>query len=169
MPMAQATRVREHRHFELHAPHREDIVRDPGLGAFWLLRVGFTVAPILFGIDKFFNWMVTWHNYLWAGVAHNLPGSPTEIMYGVGAVEIIAGLVVLAAPRIGSLLVAGWLGAIITNLVLVGLAENEYWDIALRDFGLFVAAVSLFLLATKYARRPVTSAVSSVPPSPSMS
>jgi hypothetical protein len=151
--MTQTTARVEHRHFALHAPHREDFVRDPGLGAFWILRVGFTVAPILFGIDKFFNWMVTWHNYLWAGVAHNLPGTPTEIMYGVGVVEIIAGLVVLFAPRIGSLLVAGWLGAIITNLVLVGLAENEYWDIALRDFGLFLGAVALFLLAVKYASR----------------
>jgi hypothetical protein len=59
----------------------------------------------------------------------------------------------LHAPRIGSLLVAGWLGAIITNLVLAGLAENEYWDIALRDFGLFLGAVALFLLAVKFAGR----------------
>jgi hypothetical protein len=158
--MTQTTTRFEHRHFELHAPHRDDIVRDPGLGAFWILRTAFVVAPILFGIDKFFNWMVTWHQYLWAGVAHNLPGTPTEIMYGVGALEIIAGLVVLVEPRIGSLLVAGWLGAIITNLVLVGLAENEYWDIALRDFGLFLSAISLFFLAVKYARREPTTAPS---------
>jgi hypothetical protein len=84
-------------------------------------------------------------------VADALPGTAEEIMYVVGAIEIVAGLVVAVAPRFGAPLVAVWLGGIIANLVLMG----DYWDIALRDFGLMLGAVTLFLLANKYrtARR----------------
>ncbi|HZP31207.1 MAG TPA: hypothetical protein VFC99_19815 [Acidimicrobiia bacterium] len=154
--MAQATTPQYETHrLRLHAlGPSSGATWDPGYGAFWLLRLGFFVAPVLFGIDKFYNWMVPWKSYLWAGAVNNLPGTATQIMYGVGVLEIVAGIVVLLWPRIGSLLVAGWLVAIVVDLVLVGIDENEYWDIALRDFGLFLGAVSLFLLATKYARRP---------------
>lgn len=126
--------------------------RDPGFAAFWLLRMGFTVAPILFGVDKFFNWMVEWPQYLWSGAADFLPGTAQQIMYGVGVVEILAGVIVLLTPRIGSLLVAAWLGAIVGNLVIQAVDDPgpEYWDIALRDFGLMTGALALFLLATKY-------------------
>lgn len=122
-------------------------VRDWSAFAFYILRTGFTVAPILFGIDKFFNLMVHWPDYLWAGWPHLLHVTPERFMYGVGVIEIVAGLVVLLAPRIGSLLVAGWLGGIITNLVIVGVTRHEYWDIALRDFGLMLGALALFCLA----------------------
>lgn len=124
--------------------------RDPGLVAFLLLRTTYAVAPILFGIDKFFNWMVDWDHYLWSGFANFFPGTPDQIMYGVGVVEIVAGLVVLVAPLIGGALVAAWLGGIVANLILVGIARGEYWDIALRDFGLMVGALTLTILATKY-------------------
>jgi hypothetical protein len=97
--------------------------------------------------------MVPWKTYLWAGIPDHLPWTATQIMYGVGVVEIIAGLTVLFWPRIGSVLVAGWLAAIVVDLVLVGIDEGEYWDIALRDFGLFLAAVTLFLLSLKYSGR----------------
>ena len=113
--------------------------------AFWLLRIGFTVAPILFGLDKFFNWSVQWPDYLATWINNIAPGSGQDFMYFVGGVEILAGILVLLAPRIGAFVVAAWLGGIIINL----LTKNppEYYDIALRDFGLMLAALTLGRLA----------------------
>ena len=113
--------------------------------AFWLLRIGFTVAPILFGLDKFFNWSVEWPDYLAGWVNDIVPGSGQDFMYAVGAIEIAAGLLVAIAPRIGAFVVAGWLAGIIVNL----LTKNppEYYDIALRDFGLMLGALTLGRLA----------------------
>ena len=113
--------------------------------AFWLLRIGFTVAPILFGLDKFFNWSVHWPDYLAGWINNIVPGSGQDFMYFVGGVEILAGLLVAFAPRIGAFVVAAWLAGIIVNL----LTNNapEYYDIALRDFGLMLAALTLGRLA----------------------
>jgi uncharacterized membrane protein YphA (DoxX/SURF4 family) len=113
--------------------------------AFWLLRIGFTVAPILFGIDKFFNWTVFWPDYLAGWINDILPGSAQDFMYFVGGVEIFAGILVLLLPRIGAFVVAAWLAGIVVNL----LTNNapEYYDIALRDFGLMLAALTLGRLA----------------------
>ena len=120
---------------------------DPAALAFTLLRVGFAVAPILFGLDKFAEVLNgDWTIYLSSEFNDLIPGSAETAMYIVGAVEITAGLVVAVAPRFGGLLVAGWLGGIILNLLLVG----GYGDIALRDFGLLIGAVALSLLATAY-------------------
>ena len=112
---------------------------------FLLLRAGFTVAPILFGLDKFFNWMVDWPKYLAPWINDIVPGSAQDFMYFVGAVEIAAGLLVLLAPWLGGFVVAAWLGGIVVNL----LTNNppDYYDIALRDFGLFLAALALGRLA----------------------
>jgi len=122
----------------------------PGVGdaahqAFWLLRIGFTVAPILFGLDKFFNWSVHWPDYLAGWINNIIPGSGQDWMYLVGGIEIAAGLLVAVAPRIGAFVVAGWLAGIIINL----LTDNppEYYDIALRDFGLMLGALTLGRLA----------------------
>jgi uncharacterized membrane protein YphA (DoxX/SURF4 family) len=129
-------------------------LRNPAYNAFWLLRIGFAVAPILFGLDKFFDWMVSWDRYLWPRVADWFNANPTDVMRVVGGVEIAAGILVLLAPRLGSLLVAAWLGTIVTNLVAFGIdTDTEYWDIALRDFGLMIGALALFLLSNAYARR----------------
>jgi uncharacterized membrane protein YphA (DoxX/SURF4 family) len=121
--------------------------------AFWLLRIAFTAAPILFGLDKFFNWSVDWPDYLAGWVNDIIPGSGQDWMYVVGGVEIAAGLLVAVAPRIGAFVVAGWLGGIIINL----LTKNppEYYDIALRDFGLLLGALTLgrLSLAVVPARR----------------
>lgn len=126
-------------------------LRDPGYGGFTLLRATFTLIPILAGLDKFFHLMVDWDIYLWSQVADVLPGSATQIMMAVGVVEIMAGLAVAAAPRIGGLLVASWLGVIITNLTIVGaIGQDSYWDIALRDFGLMVGALTLVVLSLRY-------------------
>jgi uncharacterized membrane protein YphA (DoxX/SURF4 family) len=123
---------------------------NPAYEVYLLLRAGFTVAPILFGLDKFFNWTVDWPQYLAPWINDIVPGSGQDFMYVVGAVEIVAGLAVLVAPRIGGFLVAAWLGGIVINL----LTNNppEYYDIALRDFGLFLAALALGRLALSFER-----------------
>ena len=134
---------------EAQAP-RTDPIRAAAYQAFWLLRIGFTVAPILFGVDKFFNWTVHWPDYLAPWINTIMPGSAQDFMYVVGAVEITAGVVVAAAPVIGGPLVAAWLAGIVINL----LTNNppEYYDIALRDFGLMLAALTLGRLAWAFAR-----------------
>ena len=110
-----------------------------------LLRAGFTVAPILFGVDKFFNWSVHWPDYLAGWVNNIIPGSGQDWMHVVGGIEIAAGLLVAVAPRIGAFVVAGWLAGIIVNLLTKD--PPEYDDIALRDFGLMLAAIALARLA----------------------
>lgn len=121
---------------------------DGAEAAFHLLRTLFTVAPILFGADKFLDLMTDWEDYLAPWVNDLVPGSAHEAMLVVGVVEIVAGLVVAVAPRYGGILVAAWLGGIILDLVTMG----DYYDIALRDFGLLGAAVALTLLATARQR-----------------
>ena len=136
--------------------------RDPGYQVFLMLRAAFTVAPILFGLDKFFNWTVDWTQYLAPWINDIIPGSAQDFMYVVGVVEIVAGLTVLVVPWIGGFLVAGWLAGIVVNLLTAN--PPEYYDIALRDFGLFVAALALGRLALAYrtesglVRRPARSA-----------
>lgn len=119
-------------------------VLDPSYQAFFLLRTVFTVAPIVFGLDKFTNYLVDWNIYLAPWINDIIPGTGTQAMYAVGVVEILAGLVVAIMPRYGGWLVAAWLGGIIVNLLTL----SGYYDVALRDFGLLVAALSLSLLAT---------------------
>lgn len=142
----------------------ERLRTDPAYQAFMLLRIAFTVAPILFGLDKFFNWMTFWPSYLWVGFPHLLGVSPQYFMYGVGVVEMAAGLLVFLTPRFAPYVVAGWLAGIITNLVIISAARgghtNVYWDIALRDFGLLVAALALARLAAIYAPNPFRSRAS---------
>ena len=120
--------------------------RDPRYQAFSLLRLAFTVAPIAFGLDKFFNIMVDWPIYLAPWINDIAPGTGQEFMYVVGAIEILAGVFVGLKPRYGAYLVAAWLGGIIINL----LSHSGYYDIALRDFGLMLAALTLTRLAAVY-------------------
>lgn len=117
--------------------------QSPRRQAFMLLRTVFTVAPILFGLDKFANILVDWTVYLAPLATQIIPVTPQQFMYGVGAVEVIAGVLVAWKPRIGSLVVALWLAGIIVNLLLV----PGYFDVALRDFGLLVGALALNRLA----------------------
>ncbi|MFI8963027.1 hypothetical protein ACIGO8_12980 [Streptomyces sp. NPDC053493] len=133
------------------ASRRRASFADPGYQAFMILRTGFTVAPILFGLDKFANLLVDWPTYLAPWIDDIFPGSAQAAMYTVGVIEIVAGLVVAVAPRFGGWLVAGWLAGIIVNLLTI----PGYYDIALRDFGLLLAAVALARLARRYrAERP---------------
>jgi hypothetical protein len=129
-------------------PSLEALRAEPGAQAFLLLRVAFTVAPILFGLDKFAEVMFdNWPAYLATEFNDIIPGSAADAMYLVGAIEILAGFVVLVAPRFGGLLVAGWLAGIIVSLLLVG----GYGDIAMRDFGLLLGALALSRLASAYS------------------
>jgi hypothetical protein len=121
---------------------------DPVAQAFTLLRIAFTAAPILFGLDKFANVLTNdWTRYLSSEFNDIIPGTAADAMHIVGVVEIVAGLVVLFSPRFGGFLVAAWLGGIILNLLLVG----GYGDIALRDFGLLLGALTLARLASAFS------------------
>jgi hypothetical protein len=130
-------------------PSSQAVRRDPVAQAFLIMRIAFTVAPILFGLDKFVNVLTDdWTRYLSSEFNDIIPGSAATAMYMVGGVEIVAGLVVAVIPRFGGWLVAAWLAGIILNLLLVG----GYGDIALRDFGLLLAALSLSRLASAFPR-----------------
>jgi hypothetical protein len=123
---------------------------DPAAQAFMLLRIAFSVAPILFGLDKFAEVMIgDWPKYLAPEFNDIIPGSAQDAMYIVGGVEIAAGLVVAIVPRFGGLLVAAWLAGIIVSLLLLG----GYADIALRDLGLLLGALTLARLASAYPAR----------------
>ena len=128
-------------------PRQSSDLADPTTQAFWLLRIGFIVAPILFGLDKFAHVLVDWDIYLAPEFSDLLNTDAHTLMYVVGAIEIVAGLVVAFRPQFGGYLVAAWLAGIIVNLLMVG----DYYDIALRDFGLLLAALALARLATAFA------------------
>jgi uncharacterized membrane protein YphA (DoxX/SURF4 family) len=124
------------------------LAADPSRQAYLLLRSVFTVAPIVFGLDKFANVLVNWPGYLAPVINDIVPGTAQQAMYAVGIVEIIAGLAVAVRPRYGALLVAAWLAGIIVNLLLI----PGYFDVALRDFGLLVGALALSRLAVAHDR-----------------
>jgi uncharacterized membrane protein YphA (DoxX/SURF4 family) len=124
----------------------EALRRDPAFQAFTLLRIGFTVAPIAFGLDKFFNVMVDWPKYLAPWIDDIAPGTAQQFMYFVGVTEIVAGVIVALKPRYGAYVVAAWLAGIVINL----LTYSGYYDIALRDFGLMLGALTLARLAAVY-------------------
>jgi uncharacterized membrane protein YphA (DoxX/SURF4 family) len=125
------------------------LAADPAYQAFWLLRIAFTIAPILFGIDKFANVMVNWEQYLAPWIRDLSPLTASGTMHVVGVVEIVAGLFVAVKPRYGAYVVAAWLGGIVVNL----LTYSGYYDVALRDFGLMLGALTLARLASKYDPR----------------
>lgn len=136
-------------------------LKDPLFEAFVLLRTLFTVAPILFGLDKFFNLLPHvpdgagpghWDKYLAGWINDILPGNGDQAMYLIGIIEIVAGVLVAVAPRIGAWVVAAWLGGIIVDLLTL----SGYYDVALRDFGLLVSAVVLARLAQAVHTRQVT-------------
>ena len=119
---------------------------DPQAGAqqaFLLLRTVFTVAPVVFGADKFLGLLTDWEQYLAPWVDRLTPGTAHQAMLAVGVVEIVAGILVAVRPSIGGYVVAAWLLGIIVNLV----SMDAYLDVALRDFGLLVGALALARLA----------------------
>jgi hypothetical protein len=113
--------------------------------AYQILHLGYTVAPILFGLDKFFNVMTDWVEFLPTFVTDAVDGS--VVMGIVGVIEIVAGIGVWLRPKIFAPVVAAWLGLIIITLILAG----GFWDIALRDLGLLLGALALWRLARAHA------------------
>ena len=131
----------------IHLPRPQALSTDPDHQAFLLLRTVFTVAPVVFGLDKFANLLTDWPQYLAPWIDDIVPGTAQQAMYAVGVVEVLAGVLVAVAPRIGAWVVAAWLAGIILNLLTI----PGFYDIALRDFGLFVGAVALGRLAVRHA------------------
>ena len=119
---------------------------DPRYQAFALMRLAFTVAPIAFGLDKFANVLVHWPTYLAPWIDDLVPGTGQQLMYAVGVVEVLAGVLVALKPRYGAYVVAGWLAGIIVDLV----TASGFYDIALRDLGLLLGALALGRLASVY-------------------
>jgi hypothetical protein len=133
---------------QLHLPRIHAAAHDGALDAraaraYTLLRTVFVIAPVAFGVDKFLDLLVDWEAYLAPWVDDLVPGTAHQAMLAVGVVEIAAGILVAVRPDIGGYVVAAWLVGIIVNLVTMG----EYLDVALRDFGLLVAALALAELA----------------------
>ena len=131
----------------IHLTRPRATAADPAHQAFLLLRTVFTVAPIAFGLDKFANLLTDWPGYLAPWINDIVPGSGQDAMYAIGIIEIVAGIAVALIPRYGALLVAAWLAGIILNLLTL----SGFYDVALRDFGLLVAAVALARLSVRYA------------------
>ena len=128
------------------SPAAAAALSDPRYQAFWMLRLGYTAIPLTMGIDKFFNGLVYWPKYLADWIDNIAPGTAQQFMYFVGAVEIVAGLLVLLKPRYGAYIVAAWLAGIVINLFSYG----EWWDVGVRDVGLMLGALALGRLASHY-------------------
>jgi uncharacterized membrane protein YphA (DoxX/SURF4 family) len=129
--------------------------RDPAYQGYLLLRVGYVVAPILAGLDKFFDFTVDWSRYLAPWVNDLVPGSADDFMIVVGVIEIAAGIAVLVSPKWGSLIVAAWIAGIVVNLLTFD--PPRFYDIALRDFGLMLGALTLNRLATAFGATTIAS------------
>jgi uncharacterized membrane protein YphA (DoxX/SURF4 family) len=125
-----------------------NISSSPAQQAFRILQFGFTVAPILAGLDKFFHLLVNWDQYLPGLVTRISPIQPHSLMFIAGVIEIVAGIGVALKPRIFAYVVAAWLAVIIINLLLI----PGYFDVALRDFGLLLAALALARLSQQFSR-----------------
>ena len=120
----------------------------PAYQAYQILRMGFVVAPIVAGLDKFFNLLVDWEKYLPAFANQVVGGYGHELMLAVGVIEILAGLGVFFKPKIFAYVVSAWLLLIVVNLLMI----PGYYDVALRDFGLALGALGLARLSQKFDR-----------------
>lgn len=132
----------------LSEPEAEADVSGSAYEAYQILRVGFTVAPIVAGLDKFFNLLVNWEQYLPPFVTNLVGGHSHELMIAVGVIEIIVGLGVAFKPKVFAYVVSAWLLLIVVNLLII----PGYYDVALRDFGLALGALALARLSSKFDR-----------------
>ena len=130
------------------SPSTETRVTSPARQAYQLLRLGFTVAPILAGLDKFFNLLVDWEQYLPPFVNNMTGGHGHELMLAVGVIEIVAGLGVWFKPRVFAYVVSIWLLLIVASLLMI----PGHFDVALRDFGLSLGALALARLSHEFNR-----------------
>ena len=135
--------------------HRDEVIavpRSPLYRAYQTMHWGLMAVPLIAGLDKFANMTTQWTDYvapqIGAMIVNHTPFTVSQFMMGVGGVEILAALLVAIRPRIGGAVVGLWLMAIIANL-LIGM---HYFDVALRDFGLMVAAFGLSRLGQHFDR-----------------
>ncbi len=141
-----ATRLQDHLALTAANP------QDPVYQAYKLLHVGFSIAPIVAGLDKFFGVLTDWDAYLAPVVNRVLAGHGHAFMLVVGVIEIIAGIGVALRPRIFSYVVAAWLLGIVVNLLLIPPSNPlPHYDVALRDFGLFLGALALARLSPRFS------------------
>jgi uncharacterized membrane protein YphA (DoxX/SURF4 family) len=131
---------------------------DPRLNSvFWSLRIAFGLTAFLAGVDKYLNLLTNWEQYASPLVLSVLPVSAGVLMRVAGAIEIVAGLAVLAGvTRLGGYVVAAWLTLIALTLVTTG----QYFDVAVRDL---VMAVGAFALARISEVRATSTATERVP------
>ena len=127
---------------------RAETAASPSYQAYQILRTGFTVAPIVAGLDKFFHLLVNWDQYLPPSINNLIGGYGHELMLAVGVIEIAAGLGVAFKPRLFAYVVSAWLLLIVVNLLMI----PGYFDVALRDFGLALGALALARLSSEYDR-----------------
>ena len=120
----------------------------PAYQAYQILHIGFTVAPLLAGLDKFLHLLTNWDQYLAPVVNNTLGGRGHQFMLVVGVIEMVAGVGVLLKPKIFGYVVGLWLLGIIVNLLLI----PGFFDVALRDLGLSLGAFALARLAAIYDR-----------------
>lgn len=125
---------------------RERAAQEPAYAAFWILRIGFVALPLWMGVDKYVDSLTDWPHYLAPWIVDLSPFSAQTAMYVVGAVEVLAAILVALKPRYAAWVVVAWLAGIIINL----LTWSGFYDVALRDFGLLIAAVALALLSRTY-------------------
>jgi hypothetical protein len=131
--------------------HHDALRASPSYQAYQILHIGFTVAPILAGVDKFFHLLVNWDNYLAPVVNSAIGGHGHTFMLIVGVIEIIAGIGVAVRPKIFAYVVAAWLLGIIVNLLLIPASSSmPHYDVALRDLGLCLGALALERLSMLY-------------------
>jgi hypothetical protein len=147
--MAQTMRDIQRPLESVKTPDTKSFRQAPAQQAYRTLQFGFTVAPIVAGIDKFPKLLVDWDQYLAPQIARLLGSAAHPFMLAAGVVEIVAGIGVALRPRIFGYVVSGWLLGIVGNLLIGG----RYYDIALRDFGLALGAFALGRLSQQYARR----------------
>jgi uncharacterized membrane protein YphA (DoxX/SURF4 family) len=129
------------------SPVQRSRLRDPSYQAYQLLRIAFVALPLAMGIDKYFNSMVYWPQYLAGWINDIIPGTAQQMMYGVGGVEILAGVLVALKPRYASYVVGAWLLGIVINLFSAG---NGFYDVGARDLVLMAAAFALARLAARW-------------------
>jgi len=126
--------------------------------AWWALRIGLGLAAFLAGLDKFFNILTDWGQYLSPLVKDLIPVSGDAFMRLVGVIEMAVGVLILAGfARVGGYVVMVWLVGIAVSLLTTG----RFFDVAVRDVEMALAAYTLARLtevreaAGAIAERPV--------------
>jgi hypothetical protein len=124
--------------------------RDTAFWAYWVLRLAFFALSVELGAEKIFTGTVQWPRYFWSGWPHLLGTTPIRFVHGVGVLEVVVGIVVLVAPRLGSLALTAWFGVVVANIGSFSVTHSRYWDLTVRDACLLAGVIGLFLLAWAY-------------------